>query len=374
MKNLSVIDHDLDMVTKKYVDDAAEAKVDKIEGKQLSTNDFTTEEKNKLNSLENYTLPAASADALGGVKIGNNLAIDENGVLNIDDIDYSELENKPTLNGVEISGNMTSEDLGINSSNIAYGSEEPTDENTVVWIDPSGTSSSENNISEFLQSYLLAIGTYNEPIIEIQNIKITISASENNENAYKIMDGGTGAWTSTNVPSLNNPQWINIHYEMPKKITSFNIILPSTGSGFCPKYWKIKADKNDGNWVVLYDNTVLRGNEWTQEISQNIDFYNNYRLEITETVGATNYTPYAYVTEFKPVAETDPATPNFTSNIILNSFYPKERLGTTSNKILIASIALILILVLALSITACITSKPINSTNSNTSSTNNKND
>ena len=44
------------------------------------------------------------------------------------------------------------------------------------------------------------------------------------------------------------------------------------------------------------------------------------------------------------------------------------------NKILIASIALILILVLALSITACITSKPINSTNSNTSSTNNKND
>ena len=29
-------------------------------------------------------------------------------------------------------------------------------------------------------------------------------------------------------------------------------------------------------------------------------------------------------------------TPNFTSNIILNSFYPKERLGTTSNKILIA--------------------------------------
>lgn len=138
MKNLSEITHELDVVTKKYVDNAAEAKVDKVEGKQLSTNDYTTEEKNKLNSLENYTLPAASADALGGVKIGNNLAIDENGVLNIDDIDYNELENKPTLNGVAITGNLTSEDLGINSSNISYGSGEPEDENAVVWIDPSG--------------------------------------------------------------------------------------------------------------------------------------------------------------------------------------------------------------------------------------------
>lgn len=56
-------------------------KVDKVDGKQLSTNDYTNEEKEKLNNLENYTLPAASADALGGVKIGDNLTIDENGKL-----------------------------------------------------------------------------------------------------------------------------------------------------------------------------------------------------------------------------------------------------------------------------------------------------
>lgn len=30
-------------------------KVDKVEGKQLSTEDFTTEHKNKLDSLENFT-------------------------------------------------------------------------------------------------------------------------------------------------------------------------------------------------------------------------------------------------------------------------------------------------------------------------------
>ena len=49
-----------------------DGKVDKVEGKGLSTNDFTTAEKNKLAGLSNYTLKAATADALGGIKIGYN--------------------------------------------------------------------------------------------------------------------------------------------------------------------------------------------------------------------------------------------------------------------------------------------------------------
>ena len=44
-------------------------KVDKVEGKGLSTNDYTTEEKNKLASLKNYTLPTAALDELGGIKL-----------------------------------------------------------------------------------------------------------------------------------------------------------------------------------------------------------------------------------------------------------------------------------------------------------------
>lgn len=44
-------------------------KVDKVEGKGLSTNDYTTDEKNKLASLKNYTLPIASVDELGGVLV-----------------------------------------------------------------------------------------------------------------------------------------------------------------------------------------------------------------------------------------------------------------------------------------------------------------
>lgn len=44
-------------------------KVDVVPGKQLSTNDFTNDEKNKLETLENYVLPTASESAIGGVKV-----------------------------------------------------------------------------------------------------------------------------------------------------------------------------------------------------------------------------------------------------------------------------------------------------------------
>lgn len=55
-------------------------KVDKVSGKGLSTNDYTTAEKNKLAGLKNYTLPTASSSVLGGVKVGSNLSI-SSGVL-----------------------------------------------------------------------------------------------------------------------------------------------------------------------------------------------------------------------------------------------------------------------------------------------------
>lgn len=62
---------------------ALAGKVDTESGKGLSSNDYTTTEKNKLAGIaegaNNYTLPAATTSALGGVKVGSNLAVDANG-------------------------------------------------------------------------------------------------------------------------------------------------------------------------------------------------------------------------------------------------------------------------------------------------------
>ncbi len=76
-------------------------KVDKVDGKTLSTNDYTTAEKEKLAGLTNYTLPTASATTLGGIKVGAGLSINS-GVLSAtgggtaDSVDWSNVQNKPT--------------------------------------------------------------------------------------------------------------------------------------------------------------------------------------------------------------------------------------------------------------------------------------
>ena len=71
-----------DAYNKQNIDDKLKDKVDKVSGKQLSTNDYTNVEKEKLEGLENYTLPVATSEILGGIKVGAGLEIVD-GVLNV---------------------------------------------------------------------------------------------------------------------------------------------------------------------------------------------------------------------------------------------------------------------------------------------------
>ncbi len=77
--------------------------VKKESGKGLSTNDYTTEDKNKLAQLENYSLPTASATVKGGIKVGTGLTMDGE-VLSVagggtaNSVDWSNITNKPDLN------------------------------------------------------------------------------------------------------------------------------------------------------------------------------------------------------------------------------------------------------------------------------------
>lgn len=65
----------------RFAENATNKFVAQEEGKGLSANDFTDIQKEKLESLENYVLPQASADVAGGVKIGAGLSITEDGIL-----------------------------------------------------------------------------------------------------------------------------------------------------------------------------------------------------------------------------------------------------------------------------------------------------
>lgn len=79
-EKLASLDNYDDTAVKADISSLQSSKVEKEDGKGLSTHDFTTAEKTKLASLENYTLPTASTDTLGGIKIGEGLTITD-GVL-----------------------------------------------------------------------------------------------------------------------------------------------------------------------------------------------------------------------------------------------------------------------------------------------------
>lgn len=96
-------------------------KVDKVEGKGLSTNDYTTHEKNKLAAIEaeanKYVLPAATASALGGVKIGSNITLANGGTISITKANVTgALGVDPTTTYVKKAGDTMTGILNIKNS------------------------------------------------------------------------------------------------------------------------------------------------------------------------------------------------------------------------------------------------------------------
>lgn len=86
----------------RFANNAIEKFVAKEEGKVLSSNDFTNDQKEKLEGLENYVLPQASADVAGGIKVGAGLSITEDGILSAtgggtaDAVEWDNVVGKPT--------------------------------------------------------------------------------------------------------------------------------------------------------------------------------------------------------------------------------------------------------------------------------------
>ena len=112
----STLSTDVELISK--------TKVDKVSGKQLSTEDYTTEEKTKLSGIDdnanNYTLPAATTTTLGGIIVGDRLSIDSTGKL-VATYTYTLPKASSTvLGGVKIGSNVTNTDgtISITKANV----------------------------------------------------------------------------------------------------------------------------------------------------------------------------------------------------------------------------------------------------------------
>ena len=112
----STLSADVELISK--------TKVDKVSGKQLSTEDYTTEEKTKLSGIDdnanNYTLPAATTTTLGGIIVGDRLSIDDTGKL-VATYTYTLPKASSTvLGGVKTGSNITNTDgtISLTKANV----------------------------------------------------------------------------------------------------------------------------------------------------------------------------------------------------------------------------------------------------------------
>lgn len=99
-------------------------KVNKVEGKGLSTNDYTTPEKNKLAAIEaeanKYILPAATTTTLGGIIVGDRLSIDDTGKLVATYTYTLPTASSTVLGGVKTGSNITNTDgtISLTKANV----------------------------------------------------------------------------------------------------------------------------------------------------------------------------------------------------------------------------------------------------------------
>lgn len=105
----------VDYIGNRVLDD--EIFVEKHELKTVAFSGKYTDLEDKPVIPEAYELPKASTTTLGGIKVGDGLAINNEGVLSATAVagttDYTELTNKPSINSIELNGNKTLDQLGI---------------------------------------------------------------------------------------------------------------------------------------------------------------------------------------------------------------------------------------------------------------------
>lgn len=173
-------------------------KVNKVEGKGLSTNDYTTPEKNKLAAIEaeanKYILPAATASALGGVKIGSNITLANGGTISITKANVtSALGVDPTTTYVKKAGDTMTGAL-TNSSTISGSKLISTVATGTAPIQVSSTTLCTNLNADMVDGY--GVSNFNTDSVSIKR-SINSANQSNAENWIKLCTLPLTSWVAT---------------------------------------------------------------------------------------------------------------------------------------------------------------------------------
>lgn len=192
-------------------------KVNKVEGKGLSTNDYTTSEKNKLAAIEaeanKYVLPAATASALGGIIVGDRLSIDSTGKL-VATYTYTLPKASSTvLGGVKTGSNITNTDgtISLTKTNVT----------SALGVDPTTTyvkkagdtmTGALTNSSTISGSKLISTVATGTAPIQVSSTTLCTNLNADMIDGYDVAEGDkTGIYyTKFYGVGANNTDWLRL--------------------------------------------------------------------------------------------------------------------------------------------------------------------
>ena len=192
-------------------------KVDKVEGKGLSTNDYTTPEKNKLAAIEaeanKYVLPAATTTTLGGIIVGDRLSIDDTGKLVATYTYTLPKASSSVLGGVKTGSNITNTDgtISLTKANVT----------SALGVDPTTTyvkkagdtmTGALTNSSTISGSKLISTVATGTAPIQVSSNTLCTNLNADMIDGYDVAEGDkTGIYyTKFYGVSTNNTDWLRL--------------------------------------------------------------------------------------------------------------------------------------------------------------------
>lgn len=192
-------------------------KVDKVEGKGLSTNDYTTPEKNKLAAIEaeanKYVLPAATTTTLGGIIVGDRLSIDDTGKLVATYTYTLPKASSSVLGGVKTGSNITNTDGTISLTKANVTSALGVDP-TTTYVKKAGDTMTEalTNSSTISGSKLISTVSTGTAPIQVSSTTLCTNLNADMVDGYNVAEGDkTGIYyTKFYEVGANNTDWLRL--------------------------------------------------------------------------------------------------------------------------------------------------------------------
>lgn len=192
-------------------------KVDKVEGKGLSTNDYTTPEKNKLAAIEaeanKYVLPAATTTTLGGIIVGDRLSIDDTGKLVATYTYTLPKASSSVLGGVKTGSNITNTNgtISLTKANVT----------SALGVDPTTTyvkkagdtmTGALTNSSTISGSKLISTVSTGTAPIQVSSTTLCTNLNADMVDGYNVSEGDkTGIhYTKFYGVGANNTDWLKL--------------------------------------------------------------------------------------------------------------------------------------------------------------------